>query len=53
MKENTLLDGYKLLIDWDAGFKEGRQYTRRKNKKIMLNYLSLQKVNSYKCMYAV
>lgn len=41
MKENTLLDGYKLLIDWDAGFKEGRQYTRRKNKKFMLNYPSL------------
>lgn len=46
MKENTWLDGYKLVIDWDAGFSEGRQYTRRKNRKFMLNYPSLQKVNN-------
>jgi len=28
--QHCLLDGKKLLIDWDAGFVEGRQYARVK-----------------------
>jgi len=26
--QGTLLDGKKMVIDWDAGFIEGRQYKR-------------------------
>lgn len=28
--QNTLLNGKNLIIDWDAGFVEGRQYSRKK-----------------------
>lgn len=41
--QNVFLHRKKLLIDWDAGFTEGRQYRRR----FCRNYQRTNQTNSY------
>lgn len=41
--QDTLLDGKKLFIDWDAGFIEGRQYIRKHKVIFNSKYILLYK----------
>lgn len=45
LMNESLLDGKKLFVDWDAGFIEGRQYCRvkRNHQKSFTIYPSTQK----------
>lgn len=49
--QNSVLDGKRLILDWDAGYVEGRQYLRVKknqnqNQRSMVIYPSFSKIIS-------